>query len=269
MGEEQMAVEEAPRDSVRSRRSAAFAVWYLRVVAFINFLGAIWVAFGQEVRQHNENDLFAPYLLTAGFASAVLASFLAVTMSRHKRAAWILNVVLSGVVLVYFALALSAPEVRQHAQNWVSVVLTAAFFAALLLGRKEFYAKGDRSNPLLAAVVAVGGLLITSLLAAALVGATNTAIGHSSFLEWWRYGILRLITLSGDGSRVEGITAPGWVDITINVMATALIIAVLFAAFRSRRATDPLTEEDEERLRALLDKQGDRDSLGYFALRRE
>ncbi|WP_443060322.1 hypothetical protein OHA71_36705 [Streptomyces sp. NBC_00444] len=41
----------------------------------------------------------------------------------------------------------------------MSLVLTAAFVASLLVGRREFYAKGDRSNPKLAAAVAVGGLL--------------------------------------------------------------------------------------------------------------
>ncbi|MFD9035749.1 phosphatidylglycerol lysyltransferase domain-containing protein [Streptomyces sp. NPDC059567] len=269
MGEVRLSTEGTPRGTVRSRRSAAFAVWYLRAVTFINFLSAVWVSLGQDLRRHNTDDYFTPYLLTAGFASGVFTLFLAITMRRRKRAAWILNIVLSGLFLALFALAMAFPEIRQHAQNWISLVLTAAFVLALLLGRKEFYAKGDRSNPLAAAVVAVGGLLVTSLLAAVLVTVTNTAAGGSTFLERWRYGVMRLITLAADDSRFDGISTPGWVDVTINVLSTLLIIAVLYAAFRSRRAVDPLTEGDEEKLRLLLDKYGDRDSLGYFALRRE
>ncbi|MFB7938873.1 phosphatidylglycerol lysyltransferase domain-containing protein [Streptomyces sp. NPDC056049] len=269
MGEVRLSAEGTPRGTDRSRRSAAFAVWYLRVVTFINLLSAVWVSFGQDLRRHNEDNYFTPYMLTAGFASGVFTLFLAITMRRRKRAAWILNTALSGLFLLLFALVMFFPEVRQHAQNWISLVLTAAFFVALLLGRKEFYAKGDRSNPLLAAVVAVGGLLVTSLLAALLVTVTNTASGHATFLERWRYGVMRLVTLATDDSRFPTITTPGWVDVVINVMSTLLLFAVLFAAFRSRRAVDPLTEADEERLRALLDRHGDRDSLGYFALRRE
>ncbi|MEU3745264.1 MULTISPECIES: phosphatidylglycerol lysyltransferase domain-containing protein [Streptomyces] len=270
MGEVRLSAEATPRGStVRSRRSAAYAVWYLRVVTFINFLSAVWVSFGQDLRRHNEDDYFTPYMLTAGFASGVFTLFLAITMRRRKRAAWILNMVLAGLFLLLFALVMVFPEIRQHAQNWISLALTASFVLALLLGRKEFYAKGDRSNPWLAAVVAVGGLLVTSLFAAFLVTVTNTSAEHSTFLERWRYGVMRLVTLATDDSRFTGITTPGWVDVTINVLSTLLLFAVLFAAFRSRRATDPLTEEDEERLRALLDKQGERDSLGYFALRRE
>ncbi|MGW0363154.1 phosphatidylglycerol lysyltransferase domain-containing protein [Streptomyces sp. NPDC002990] len=273
---------ETGRGSTRSRRGAAFAVWYLRVVTFVNFLSAVWLSLGQDLRRHNTDDFYTPYLLTAGFASGLFSLLLAVTMGRRKRAAWILNLVLAGLLLLAFAVAAFAPctegdfnlcypEFRDHPQNWVSLGLTAAFVGALLLGRREFYAKGDRSNPALATLVAAVGLLVTSLIAALLVGATDTGPDSSEagFLDRWRYGVMRLITLAPDDMSYDAITPPGWVDVFINVMSMVLLLAVLFAAFRSRRAVDPLTEEDEERLRALLAKQGERDSLGYFALRRE
>ncbi|MFD3323954.1 phosphatidylglycerol lysyltransferase domain-containing protein [Streptomyces sp. NPDC058701] len=273
---------ETGRGTARSRRGAAFAVWYLRVVTFVNFLSAVWLSLGQDLRRHNTEDFYTPYLLTAGFASGLFSLLLAVTMGRRKRAAWILNLVLGGALLLAFAtaafapctggdLSLCYPEFRGHAQNWVSLGLTAAFVGSLLLGRREFYARGDRSNPALATVVAALGLLVTSLVAALLVGATNTDPDSSeaTFLARWRYGVMRLITLAPDAQASRAITTPGWVDVVVNVMSMLLLLAVLFAAFRSCRVVDPLSEEDEERLRALLARQGDRDSLGYFALRRE
>ncbi|MEU9316598.1 phosphatidylglycerol lysyltransferase domain-containing protein [Streptomyces sp. NPDC048295] len=277
MGEVRMSTEDSGRgtarapSTVRSRRGAAFAIWYLRVVSFINFLSAVWVTLGNDLRRHNTANYFTPYLLTAGFSSGVVALFLAITMRRRKRAAWIVNMVVSGLLLLLFALVILFPEVRRYPQNWISLTLTAAFVVALLLGRREFYAKGDRSNPKLAAVVAVGGLLITSLIAAGLVTLTNTATDgyRSSFLDRWRYGALRLVSVADNDAAFAGITTPGWVDVTINVLSTLLLIAVVYAAFRARRAVDPITPEDEARLRALLDRHGDRDSLGYFSLRRE
>ncbi|WHM41413.1 phosphatidylglycerol lysyltransferase domain-containing protein [Streptomyces sp. BPTC-684] len=271
MGEVRLTTEGLNRSTVRSRRSAAFAVWYLRAVTFINFLSAVWVSLGQDLRRHNTDEYFTPYLLDAGFASGVLTLFLAVTMRRRKRAAWILNMVLSGLVLLLYAFVMVFPEFRQYAQNWVSLVLTAAFVLALLLSRREFYAKGDRSNPRLAAAVAGIGLLVTSLMATLLVTVTNTYEGaqHSTFLGRWRYGVMRLVSLVPDDNDITGIDTPGWVDVTINVLSTLLLIAVIYAAFRNRKAVDPITVEDEDKLRALLDKQGERDSLGYFALRRE
>ncbi|MEU3844854.1 phosphatidylglycerol lysyltransferase domain-containing protein [Streptomyces sp. NPDC028635] len=255
-----------------ARRAAAFAVWYLRAVAFVNFLSAVWVSLGQDVRRHNQENLFTPYLLTAGFASGVFTAFLAVTMRRRKRAAWILNLVLGGAFLALFALAMALlPEIRHSAQNWVSLALTAVFVASLLAGRREFYAKGDRSNPRLAAVVAVGGGLAASLLAALLVTVTNQAAdaGRSTFASRWWYGTLHLVSVAADDSRFPGLSTPTWVDVAVNVLSTALVLAVLYAAFRSRRAVDPLTAEDEKGLRELLERHGERDSLGYFALRRE
>ncbi|GAA3849861.1 phosphatidylglycerol lysyltransferase domain-containing protein [Streptomyces lacrimifluminis] len=254
-----------------SRRAAAFAVWYLRVVTFVNLLSAVWVSFGNDVRRHNEENFFTPYLLTAGFASGVFTMFLAITMRRRKRAAWILNIVIGTLFLLLFAFAMFFAEIREHAQNWISLALTAAFVAALVVGRREFYAKGDRANPRLAAAVAVGGLLVSSLLAALLVTVANQAHDshRSTFLERWNYGTMRLVSVAADDTGFAGISTPNWVDVTINVISTVLILAVLYAAFRSRRAVDPLTEDDEARLRALLDRHGDRDSLGYFALRRE
>ncbi|KUN86965.1 phosphatidylglycerol lysyltransferase domain-containing protein [Streptomyces griseoruber] len=250
-----------------ARVAAVFAVWYLRAVAFVNFLSAVWVSLGQDVRRHNQEDLFTPYLLTAGFASGVFTAFLAITMRRRKRAAWILNLGLGGAFLALLAFAMVFPEIRRHPQNWVSLTLTAAFVGTLVLGRREFYAKGDRANPKLAATVGAGGLLVSSLLAALLVTATNQAHGHSTFAERWRYGALRLVSITD--FRSPGIAPPNWVDVTVNMLSTALVLAVLYAAFRSRRAVDPLTEDDEKRLRELLDRHGERDSLGYFALRRE
>ncbi|MFF9085030.1 phosphatidylglycerol lysyltransferase domain-containing protein [Streptomyces sp. NPDC014991] len=281
MGDARIAVErraEAERSDGRtrwsagaSRRAAAFAVWYLRTVAFINFLSGVWVSLGQDVRRHNQDDFFTPYLLTAGFASGVFTAFLAITMRRRKRAAWILNLVVSGLFLALFAFAMAFPDIRRYAQNWVSLALTAAFVGALLAGRREFYAKGDRSNPRLAATVAVVGGLAASLLAGLLVTVTNQApdAARSTFLERWHYGTLRLVSVSAQESRFPGIDPPNWTNVTVNVLSTALVLAVLYAAFRSRRAVDPLTEDDEKRLRALLERHGDRDSLGYFALRRE
>ncbi|GHE89569.1 membrane protein [Streptomyces longispororuber] len=271
MGDERPREEQRRTSTAVSRRAAAAAVWYLRAVTFVNFLSAVWVSLGQDLRRHNTEDYFTPYLLTAGFASGLFTAFLAVTMRRRKRAAWILNTVLSGLFLVLFAVAMFFPEIRRHAQNWVSLALTAGFVAALVAGRREFYAKGDRANPKLAAAVAAGGLLVTSLLAALLVTVTNHAHDEyrSTFLDRWRYGTMRLVSLAADDERFTGITTPGWVDVAVNVLSTLLLVAVLYAAFRSRKAVDPLTEDDEARLRALLDKHGERDSLGYFALRRE
>jgi lysyl-tRNA synthetase class 2 len=252
---------------VRTAVAANFAVWYLRLVGFLNLLGAVWLSFGNGIRRHNANDFFTPYLLTAGFTSGLFALFLAITMRRRKRAAWILNLVVCGLFLLVFAAAMVPADTRSHPQNWIAFLLTAGFFTALLAGRREFRAKGDRANPKLAAAVAVGGVAIGGLLAAALVTVTNTSKG-STFGERFAYALLRVVSLAGSDNDFIGITPPGWVNVTINVMSALLFLLVLYAAFRSPRGR-ALLPQDEARLRELLGRYGDRDSLGYFALRRD
>ncbi|MGW5047498.1 phosphatidylglycerol lysyltransferase domain-containing protein [Streptomyces griseoluteus] len=255
----------------RSSRCYLSVVWYLRAVAFVNLLAAVWVTFGNDIRRHNDDEFFTPYLLTAGFFSGSVSLFLAVTMRRRKRAAWVFNLLLAVLVLTLSALALGLPVYRQHAQNWFSVFVTALFVAALLGGRREFQAKGDPSNPKLAASVAVGGAVTCSLLAAALVTVTNTDpdAGRSDFLERWHYGALRMISLVDDDIPYGNISTPNWANVLINLMSTVLVLLVLHAAFRSRRASGAMTGEDLNGLRALLERHGERDSLGYFALRRD
>jgi lysyl-tRNA synthetase class 2 len=251
-----------------ARRAAAYTVWYLRIVTAVNLLGAVWVSFGADIRRHNAQDYFTPYLLTAGFTSTAFALFLAVTMRRHKRAAWILNLVLCGLFFAALALSMAWPQIHRHPQNWVSLALTASFLAALLLGRREFRAKGDPANPWHAALVAVVGLVLAGLIGTGLVAATNSAHG-ATFGDIFGYALVRLVSLVPGDTAFAAIETPGWVDVVINVMSALLFLLVLFVAFRSPRGRELLSAEDEDRLRALLDKYGERDSLGYFALRRD
>ncbi|MCQ4081609.1 phosphatidylglycerol lysyltransferase domain-containing protein [Streptomyces sp. RB6PN25] len=250
------------------RYGAGYAVWYLRAVAVINLLGAVWASFGQSVRRHNVNELYTPYLLTAGFTSTLFAIFLAVTMRRGKRAAWILNLLLNGLFVVALALAMTFPEIREHRQNWVSLVLSAAFLLALLAGRKAFRAKGGRSNPVLALGVAVCGTAVCVLIGTFLVSVTNTGYG-STLGDRVAYTGLRVVTLASGDTSSAAITTPDWVNVVINVMSAFLFLLVLYAAFRAPGGRELLGPQDESRLRELLAQHGGRDSLGYFALRRD
>ncbi|WP_018557012.1 MULTISPECIES: hypothetical protein [unclassified Streptomyces] len=107
--------------SVRRERCAVFTVGYLRVAGVVDLLGAVWVSFGNDIRRHDVDEYVTPYLLTAGYTPTFLALFLAVTMRRGKRAAWLLNLVLAGLYLLFPAAATAVPEVRGHPQNRVSL----------------------------------------------------------------------------------------------------------------------------------------------------
>jgi lysyl-tRNA synthetase class 2 len=189
-------------------------------------------------------------------------------MRRRKRAAWVVNLVLSAPLFALYVLALTQHEYRAHAFNWLSAALTGLFVAALLISRREFSAVGDPSNPKLALAVGVGGLAATGGLGTLLVHATNKLPG-ATLADEIAYALLRGVSVGPLADTVTAVRAPRWIDIIINILLAAAFCLVLYALFRSPRGRRLLGPEDEERLHALLDKHGARDSLGYFALRRD
>ncbi|MFJ8495301.1 phosphatidylglycerol lysyltransferase domain-containing protein [Streptomyces sp. NPDC094038] len=265
------------------RRAADFTVWYLRAIAVLNILAVLSLPFRQEVDEHNNGRItlhlhrqhahhsgqfFTPYLATAGLVSAALAIFFVLVMRRRKRAAWVVNLVLSAPLFALYVLALTQHEYRAHAFNWVSAALTGLFVAALLVSRREFNAVGDPSNPKTALAVGAGGLLVTGGLGTLLVHATNKLPG-ATLPDEIAYTLLRGVSVGPLADHVTAVHAPRWTDIIVNVLLAAAFCLVLYAGFRSPRGRRLLSPEDESRLRGLLDKHGARDSLGYFALRRD
>ena len=248
--------------------SAAYAVWYLRIVAWINLFGALFVSFGNTVHRHNAGEFFTPYLLTASYAAAAFTAFMAVTMGRRKRAAWIFNLALVTPTALLYVYAMIFAEFRSHAFNWFSTAVTVLLWLSLLFGRREYYAKGDRNNPKLAAAVLLGGGAVAVAIGTLLVSAFSS-IGQSSIGDRVEYTLLRLASLAEPDTAQDGLVVPHWIGVIINLMSLALFLLILYALFRSPRGRWLHSPQDEERLRALLDKHGERDSLGYFALRRD
>lgn len=251
-------------------RAADGSVWYLRLLALLNLVAVLAVPFRDEVQEHNEGEYFTPYLLTAGLTSALLSLFLAVAMRRRKRAAWIFNAVVSGLFSVLYVLLLVVPggHFAAHPLNYVSTALTVGFFLALLFARREFTSKGDRSNPKTGVATFLAGLGLGGVVGAALVQLTNTVPG-AGFGYRFGYAVARMVTITPSGRVAAVISVPTWVNAFINAMGAVLFLLVLYLAFRSPRGQELLSADDEVRLRDLLERQGDRDSLGYFALRRD
>ncbi|MFI9809270.1 phosphatidylglycerol lysyltransferase domain-containing protein [Streptomyces sp. NPDC052301] len=250
------------------KRAATATVWYLRLLAVLNIVAVMSLPFREEVHEHNAGEFFTPYLATAGLVSAALALFLAVVMRRRKRAAWVFNLLLAGPLFCLYVLALTRDPFGDHVFNWISAGLTGLFVVALLIGRREFDAIGDRSNPRLALVAGVGGNLAAGTLGTLLVHATNKLPG-ASLKEEIAYTLLRGVSVGPLADRVDAVHAPRWADVTVNILMAAAFLLTLYACFRAPRGQSLLGAEDESRLRALLDRHGDRDSLGYFALRRD
>jgi lysyl-tRNA synthetase, class II len=198
--------------------------------------------------------------LAATLAAGILLLLLAHSLRRRKRRAWRAVV---AVLLVSVALHLTLRI------SYVEAGISCAMLVALIIYRHEFYALGDPRTRwralavfgLLATVDTVLGLVIVSIRPRELVGSPGL--------------VDRLLHVLSGLFGLEGpltYRSPR-IDELVQLSLLALgVLTALTTAYLVLRAPEPpchLSAEDEERVRDLLDREGRRDSLGYFALRRD
>jgi lysyl-tRNA synthetase, class II len=247
-------------------------VGYLRLIVLLDLLGVVSYSFGQQVHRHSHGagfgHYFTPFLLTASLVSAALAAFLAIMLRRRKRIAWWCTIVILGFTSLADVYWLTEHAYRHHWFNWFAMGMTIGLLLCLVLGRHDFYAKGNQSNPKTALFVLVGGAAAATVIGVALLTWFGTT-ADASINARIEYTLLRLLTVDKQDVTDLGIFSPHWLDVLINAMSLVIFLAVVYVFFRSPRGRVLHTPEDEVRLRELLAKEPDPDSLGYFALRRD
>src|ERR1035437_9313388 len=180
-------------------------------------------------------------------------------LRRRKRRAW------QAVVLL---LAFSVVVHLAHFPRMITAVVAASVLVALLYFRDEFYAVGDPRTRWRALVV-FAGLVVADVA----IGLTYILLARGlardySFMQRIEHVIYGLIGVTGPVQFVP----EGRSDL-FNVLTSALgLFTLLVSAYVFLRPARPhgrMGAQDASRIRDLLGKQGERDSLGYFALRND
>ncbi|MFI2709636.1 bifunctional lysylphosphatidylglycerol synthetase/lysine--tRNA ligase LysX [Micromonospora sp. NPDC018662] len=268
---------------VRAQVPRAFAI-LLAVIAAVCALAALSSAVAADVQPvRNAIDaLLVP--APANLAYAVFLGVLAAAARRRKRLAW-------WVLLVYFSLTLvvgltagglllmvGANELNHAAGQrlfgtletigvWVGIAFAAAAVALLMAARREFYARVRPGSTWRALGVLAG-------LAAAFVGLGYLLLlVEPGSLHTWSDRLGYAVEKVFGGAITLDLTrrgqAPGWVNLLLGAFGATAFLAALFTLVRSQRANAVLHAGEEERIRELLARHGERDSLGYFATRRD
>ncbi|MGW5861403.1 phosphatidylglycerol lysyltransferase domain-containing protein [Streptomyces sp. NPDC055239] len=225
----------------------------------------IATAVSPQVRE-SRIERIAPYVpgladdlaRAASLVTGVLLVLLARGLRRRKRRAW------EGAV-VLLAVSALVQGVRHHA--FVAAAVSALLCAGLVLLRGEFHALSDPrgrtralGNLLLLSAISVGlGLLIVGVRADS---ETDNGISFVDRLRQVVYGLMGMAgPLTYDSDRVGDI-------VNVSLLALGLLTAstTVYLALRPVRLAPA---HGDVRLRALLAREGRRDSLGYFALRRD
>ncbi|WP_238016188.1 bifunctional lysylphosphatidylglycerol synthetase/lysine--tRNA ligase LysX [Dactylosporangium sp. AC04546] len=270
----------APSGLARVRRRVPD--WYsagLLIVAALSAVAAVSAALGARTHpvRATIDALLVPAPANLGYA-ALLVTLAAGVHNRKHITFWLLAIFF-GLQALYDAFVLldvgergaEARELRLPFHGvgaaLTNVVVTAVLLALLWLARGEFRAKVQRASlpkslatlaGLLAAFTVAGWGLVELFPGSVPAGAGRLlysgriVLGGAFAFDIGRHG-----------------RAPGWVNLVLGAFGAIALFTALFVLLRSQRVIASLDVEEERRVRELLATDGRRDSLGYFATRRD
>ena len=193
-------------------------------------------------------------------ALGVLLLYLAGGLRRRKRRAWRAAVAVTAAVAV--AHLLKGLDVEE-------ALVSLALLGLLVATRREFLAAGDPTTRWLG-VLRLGQLLVVDVVLGWTVVLANhrRLIGSPSVGAQLRHVLLGLVGVPGP----LRFAAERSADVVTGSLLALGLLTVFVTAYFVLRPAQPqslLTPADERSLRALLGRHGGRDSLGYFAVRRD
>ena len=236
------------------RRVPALVAWVVRVAAVLSLV-ALFSRSQQHQRGHVIDAVSDGLTLAVIVAAAAVLLVLARALAHRKRRAW--RIVLAVTVLATVQYA--------RLRLWEPAGLNAAMAALLLWTRADFRAESEPSSRW------------TALRAGLLTGAVSLAAGvaitgrTAPDADSWSVISQTLAGLFGFAPDLP-FRRPELGDLTsialtsLGVLTLGVVLVTLLAP---RRKPAVLLPDDESRLRELLTRHGDGDSLGYFALRRD
>jgi lysyl-tRNA synthetase, class II len=247
-----------------SRAVPRIAGLFCMLIGLSDILSVVIPAWHAKLRRFHRIVQFVPGTEVAVASTAIVITgllllMLSYGMRRRKRRAW------------QAVIALLAFNIVIHMVHGVHVVLaliSGVMLGALLLFSDHFYARGDPRTRwralyvfcwLVVADVAIG--LTYILLARGLAK-------DYSFPQRLQHVLYGLVGFSGP---VQFIPASR--SNVFNLLTSALgLVTLVITVYLFLRPAEPkarLSAQDAARIRELLAKHGERDSLGYFALRND
>ncbi|HEY3868868.1 MAG TPA: phosphatidylglycerol lysyltransferase domain-containing protein [Actinocrinis sp.] len=252
-------IPESPRSWVP--RTAA---WLCYLIGLLDIASALFPRvrhMGTLARYgHYVPGVLDPYAVVASLIVGVMLVTLAHALRRRKHRAWM------GVIAL-LAVSIAAHGFRHDAFS--GMALAGIVLVLLIVYRKEFYALSDPRSRWRAIftflVMLVGDFAIGMVLLYVRPAAIS---GRPSFNARFEQVVYGLAGISGP----VGFRDDSYSDYVYFSLVALGAVTLLLAVYLFLRPAEPaarLTPAQEVRVRELLAKHGGRDSLGYFALRRD
>ena len=253
------------RRALRGPRPESVPVLVGRACALVGLLDVAAGVFPRfrHSRMHTIAEVlpgsFGPFAAALSLSAGILLLLLAHGLKRCKRRAW-------RAVVALLPAGAVAQFTYRHSP--VGALISTALLITLIVYRDQFNALPDPrsrwravANFVLMSAGSLGlGLVIVSVHDDRVVGDPSVA-DRLTHVVYGLFGFEGPVDYAGNAS---------WtVAFSLGALGLLTAITTIYLAFRPEHPAAQLTEEDEVRLRALLEKHGRRDSLGYFALRRD
>ena len=197
---------------------------------------------------------------TSDVIIGLMLVLLALGLRRRKRRAW------------QAVLALLVFDVAIHLLHFPHAISISAFVALVLLGtllyfHRDFYAIGDPRTRWSAARI-FGVLIVADLGIGLGYLAVGPLEGNYSFLQRLQDVVYELVGVYGPVQWSSEGRGDLYHPLTSSLGLFTLVVTI-YLFLRSAHPRAGLGAADAARIRELLDRHGDRDSLGYFALRND
>jgi lysyl-tRNA synthetase class 2 len=196
---------------------------------------------------------------TADVVIGLLLLMLSHGLRRRKRRAWqAVTLLLAFSVIIHVV----------HAPYLVPGVVSALVLGALLYYREEFYAVGDARTRWRAAGV-FAGLVVADIA----IGLSYMLLvrGLARDYSLWQRSVHVVYGLAGVSGPVRFLPE-GRSDLFNLLTSTLGLFTLVVTGYLFLRPAKPvgrLSPEDSRQITELLQRHGERDSLGYFALRHD
>ena len=247
----------------------AAAGWTVGIIATLSLIASVSPGIRWIIKEPREfvNDYIFNFPDTS-FAWAFVLALLAAALAARKRIAWwiLVGYMVASLGWNVGSLITSNRSVMDDVGEVIGLVFHIAAILSLVLARNEFWAKVRRVALVKAAATLVAGMAIGTLIGWALLELFPGSLARE---DRFLYALNRVSAFAGVSSDSFSGHPHVFVNALLGLFGALALMVTAIVLFRSQRADNALTGEDESAIRGLLELFGKNDSLGYFATRRD
>jgi len=250
------------------------AIWSAVSIPLRRWVGVRWI----DVAFQSVNLPVGPSLFTV-----VLLFVLGNALRRRLRFALLVTIVLFQVTAAFTGLVVLVASLSQGRFKNASVDLDASSAIFSLISgavglvlivllfklRPAFPARLRPGSRVSSLIVLFIGLATSAIVSIVLTEAFPHNLGGMRERVVWALRVVIGLTPDATSTAFHGHRGHHWVDAFVGLLSAAALVAAAVTFLRSSRSTQYLGASDELEVRRLLLESGERDSLGYFATRRD